>query len=244
MIKFFRKVRQRLITENRFSKYLLYAIGEIILVMVGILLALQVNNWNEKRKESKIELDILTGIKNDLDDDILRLTYRVSNDSLIVARADQLLAILEDDSSIYIDSIMDKLFGSIESFIPFHPKKLAYSTLQQNGLSIISNDSLLEKIILNYDVSYVAQEDAEIAIKEVFFNGLNINYKYLSTSAYVFRKHPNDFEALKKNNEYKNYLSHTAALRRLFMNNTKIIIDYAIEVRDEIENEIIRLQNK
>ena len=50
MIKYFRKIRQQLLTQNRFSKYLLYAVGEILLVMVGILLALQVNNWNEDKK--------------------------------------------------------------------------------------------------------------------------------------------------------------------------------------------------
>lgn len=50
MIKFFRIIRQQLLSQNRFSKYLLYAIGEILLVMVGILLALQVNNWNEDKK--------------------------------------------------------------------------------------------------------------------------------------------------------------------------------------------------
>ncbi len=50
MIKFFRKIRQKLITENKFSKYLLYAIGEIILVVIGILIALQFNNRNEQRK--------------------------------------------------------------------------------------------------------------------------------------------------------------------------------------------------
>lgn len=49
MIKFFRKVRQKLLTENNFSKYLIYAIGEIILVVIGILIALQVNNWNTER---------------------------------------------------------------------------------------------------------------------------------------------------------------------------------------------------
>jgi Family of unknown function (DUF6090) len=52
MIKFFRKIRQRLVTESKFSKYLLYAIGEIILVVIGILIALQINNWNEGRKEN------------------------------------------------------------------------------------------------------------------------------------------------------------------------------------------------
>lgn len=57
MIKFFRKIRQRLVTENplaeragKFSKYLIYAIGEIVLVVIGILIALQINNWNENRK--------------------------------------------------------------------------------------------------------------------------------------------------------------------------------------------------
>lgn len=56
MIKFFRKIRQRLLTENKFSKYLIYAIGEIILVVIGILIALQVNNWNEGRiKDKKFE---------------------------------------------------------------------------------------------------------------------------------------------------------------------------------------------
>ena len=49
MIKFFRKIRQKLITENKFNRYLLYAIGEIILVVIGILIALQVNNWNNDR---------------------------------------------------------------------------------------------------------------------------------------------------------------------------------------------------
>jgi hypothetical protein len=51
VIKFFRKIRQQILTENKFSKYFLYAIGEIILVVIGILIALRINNWNELRKE-------------------------------------------------------------------------------------------------------------------------------------------------------------------------------------------------
>jgi len=51
MIKFFRKIRQNLVMENKTGKYFKYAIGEIILVVIGILIALQINNWNERRKE-------------------------------------------------------------------------------------------------------------------------------------------------------------------------------------------------
>jgi len=62
MLKFFRQTRQKLLSENSFSKYLLYAAGEILLVMIGILLALQVNNWNEERKLQAAELAALENL--------------------------------------------------------------------------------------------------------------------------------------------------------------------------------------
>jgi len=71
MIKFFRKIRQQMIKENRVRKYLLYAIGEIILVVVGILIALSINNSNERRKSNiKIELlksNLVEAINEDID---------------------------------------------------------------------------------------------------------------------------------------------------------------------------------
>ncbi|MFL0354808.1 DUF6090 family protein [Xanthomarina sp. GH4-25] len=65
MIKFFRRIRQQLLTENKFSKYLLYAIGEIVLVVIGILIALQVSNWNQDRKDRISERKILNNINRD-----------------------------------------------------------------------------------------------------------------------------------------------------------------------------------
>ena len=73
MIKFFRKIRQQLLQENRFSKYLLYAIGEIVLVVIGILIALQINNWNENRKVDGEMLKILTEIRSNLISDSLNI---------------------------------------------------------------------------------------------------------------------------------------------------------------------------
>ena len=66
MLRFFRRIRQRLLAGNRFSKYLLYAVGEILLVVVGILIAIQVDNWNEDRKK-RLELSrLLLDIEQDL----------------------------------------------------------------------------------------------------------------------------------------------------------------------------------
>ena len=66
MIKFFRRIRQKLLSENKFSKYLLYAIGEIILVVIGILIALQINDWNEQQKTKEKEQNYLSLIKHEM----------------------------------------------------------------------------------------------------------------------------------------------------------------------------------
>jgi len=71
MIKFFRHIRQKLLNENRISKYLLYAIGEIILVVIGILIALQINTWNEKSKTDetikKYHQNLIENLKTDIE---------------------------------------------------------------------------------------------------------------------------------------------------------------------------------
>ncbi|WP_435622927.1 DUF6090 family protein [Flagellimonas sp.] len=66
MIRFFRKIRHSLLSKGKFSQYLLYAVGEIVLVIVGILLALQINNWNEKRKLQESIVDTFTVLQDEL----------------------------------------------------------------------------------------------------------------------------------------------------------------------------------
>jgi len=75
MIKFFRNIRQRLVKENKLSKYLLYAIGEIILVVIGILIALQINTWNEERKEKIVEGNFFENVLIDLQKDEEKLKH-------------------------------------------------------------------------------------------------------------------------------------------------------------------------
>ena len=79
MIKFFRKIRQKMLTENKFSKYLLYAIGEIILVVIGILIALQINNWNEDKKNRELEKYMLENLVENLEQNCDRLKSRIQS---------------------------------------------------------------------------------------------------------------------------------------------------------------------
>jgi hypothetical protein len=81
MLRFFRQLRQRLIIESQFSRYLLYAIGEILLVVIVILIALQVNNWNEERKNDKKVAKYTEGLIADLKKD-RRLVVGVLEDCM------------------------------------------------------------------------------------------------------------------------------------------------------------------
>lgn len=87
MIKFFRKIRQKLLTENRFSKYAIYAVGEIVLVVIGILIALNINNNNERKKQEKKIVEALTEIHKELSYDIEEsdglIEYYQRTDSII-----------------------------------------------------------------------------------------------------------------------------------------------------------------
>lgn len=79
MIKFFRKIRQQLLTEGKISKYLLYAIGEIILVVIGILIALQINNWNEHQRDQKKVIIALKSLHQELVTDSLEMSTVIKN---------------------------------------------------------------------------------------------------------------------------------------------------------------------
>ncbi len=91
MIKFFRKIRQNLLTEGKTSKYFKYAIGEIILVVIGILIALQINNWNEERKERAIVKNVLKNIRYDLIADTVNFSSSIKKVPQILEGAKFLL---------------------------------------------------------------------------------------------------------------------------------------------------------
>ena len=169
MIKFFRKIRQKLIAENRVTKYLLYAIGEIVLVMIGILLALQVNNWNENRKAEEKELKLLTELKDDLIETKIDLLTDI----------EKIPSILETTNSLYkailghhlSDTDPYKLpLGYLWRYPKLYPKLSALEAIQSEGISIISNDKLRKGITDFYQlhlnrIAWAEEQVEELNIK-------------------------------------------------------------------------------
>ncbi|MDM9630262.1 DUF6090 family protein [Robiginitalea aurantiaca] len=158
MLRFFRQIRQRLLTDNKFSKYLLYAVGEILLVVIGILIALQVDRWNELRKDRELESNLLIGLRDDLSNDIEQIQGRVNESHL-----DLLRTIGRFDSVTQLEDLdlhyMDSLFYSrcIRPRNTFFPQNGTYQSIINNGNSnIIRNNELLKGIQIIYDRLYVA----------------------------------------------------------------------------------------
>jgi len=109
MIKFFRKIRYNLMSENKTGKYLKYAIGEILLVMVGILLALQVNTWNENRKNNTKEQQILNQLKEEYTANLLQLEQKMAHRKKMIAAANTVLQYIDEPVNVNSDSLINKL---------------------------------------------------------------------------------------------------------------------------------------
>ena len=141
-----------MIKENRASKYLLYAIGEIVLVVIGILIALQINTWNEIRKERKSELSILTEIKNNLKYDLTDFESNIIQLQNKITSSKSLLKTLNSNTT-YNDSL-GYYFSYLNAYPHFSSKTNGYRLLLSKGVEIILNDSLRNSITNLYEDRY------------------------------------------------------------------------------------------
>jgi len=240
MIKFFRHIRQTLIMENKTFNYLKYAIGEIVLVVIGILIALQINNWNENRKDRFIEKKILQSLNNDLQKDIYSMKYMISNDSLINESNSKLIQILKDSHSEY-EPNQNKLFGLINRFNVFYPQRMGYESLKSKGLEILLNDSLKSQIVNLYDFQYVLIAESIDVKKQLYLDTNLIFNEELETVTIDDKilKIPNDFNELKKNTKFLNHLTHISAEQLNFLKYDKKILSIIETIKLNIEKELV-----
>ena len=147
MIKFFRKIRQNLLSENKFSKYLIYAVGEIVLVVIGILIALQINNWNQERIQKLEEQTIVKNIHTEYLQNKTILKKRIEEAELCEAALKQLMNIMgKDEDYLRKQNVDSLLFYAFDPPI-FRPSENTISGLIQSGrLDLLKNKELVNLI--------------------------------------------------------------------------------------------------
>ena len=162
MIKFFRKIRQQLLKENRVGKYLLYAIGEIALVMVGILLALQVNNWNEQKKERQIEQKLLEALKEEINSNINQIEQGIK---LQKGYKKMYVALLEDFANlnrIINPTLLDSLVEGASAPQNIEIQSgVAKSIIATGDIRYLKNDQVVEFVRMFEDKIALIHQDFE-----------------------------------------------------------------------------------
>lgn len=180
MLRFFRNIRQKLLENGNLRKYFWYAIGEILLVVIGILIALQINNWNEERKLRNEEITYLNNLKSDLVKDSDQLEYFIrffenkvtATTSLInKAKAKQIPVFNQ-----FVNEILILLW--VEEF---HPDQSTYQEMVSSGkLSMISNPKIKSKL-----------QDINISYEEIAMGNEHIKREYEQYLFDVFVDHIN-----------------------------------------------------
>ena len=143
MIKFFRHIRRSLIQENKMGKYFKYAIGEIILVVLGILIALQINNWNEDKKERALEQELLAQLQSEFQSNLEQLDQKTYIRKRMISASLKLLHYIDYPETRNADSIIKyiALTGSSPTFDPI------VNDINSSGrIQLLQNAILKEKL--------------------------------------------------------------------------------------------------
>jgi hypothetical protein len=249
MIKFFRKIRQNLLIENKTGKYFKYAVGEIVLVVIGILIALQVNNLNEQRKANDFEVKILKEIRSNLQTDLTEIREDIG---LMV---DINKACLDVKSHILnFDEPTDSLSTSsaILRVTPhFSPINSGYNLLQSRSLATIKNDSLRNSISYQYDMLYPyykTYEDergrfhalhSEPQLLKYFSMHWDVNQPLSGRYGFYFDINIEDYQRLKNDSQFIKIVNAIAFENGAILFRAKRVENSIIELIDIITAELL-----
>lgn len=230
MLRFFRQLRQRLLTENNYSKYLLYAVGEVFLIVVGILLALYLDNLNDEKRARQVEIKLLQELKSNLGSNLRILDRSLSTELEYLSYNETILDYL-DNKKPY-DEALERAFGVYFWTISTNPVKGGYDFLKSKGVDLITNDSLRKSIsfIFENEFSILKNEN------EVWSNNLqqNISYPY---HVKHFRRYyssvndtvvelakPFDYKALLQDDQFKSINAEIISNRKWNINTLRELI--------------------
>ena len=253
MIKFFRKIRYDLMEKNKTGKYFKYAIGEIILVVIGILIALSINNWNEKRKDGIKEHQILKSLKVNLKGN-LKLLNLANKATIDAYNASLNLHELTTPNSETIDSNkIDSLISVTFDYFSFDANSGAiYEIINSGQLNIIKNEELKNQISNWSGIVEDTQRDVEIANNHAFDNMImylskhgsisnlpignriaqNLNLKQKPTSSFEV-----DYQNLMSSSEFENLVGWHSTNLVYILNEHQFFKSYIENIIDLIDFE-------
>ena len=214
MIKFFRKIRQKLLEQNKVSKYLIYALGEIILVVIGILIALQINNWNENRQNKKRINSFIEKLKLQNRNNITKIDENIALFQNKYKTSIRLLSIIGSENTSSIDAKIDSLIGANFSDYHLNLDLNVINEGRENGDLALLPSSKLRQALYNLTTENAAIIERERITNEdlnlLFVPYLNKNYNFRNRSPLKnigkSKLYTNDNFKLLSDQEFENYI--------------------------------------
>ncbi|MHA7130690.1 DUF6090 family protein [Algoriphagus namhaensis] len=153
MISLFRKIRQKLLSQNKVTRYLVYALGEILLVVIGILIALGVNNQNESRREAAKERQIIGALHSEFEENLNSLNYDIGRIKKMVS-AQELVLSLINSRDLPSDEVLDSLLSLALINMTWNPSSYVLNDLKNSGqISKLSNPQL-QSLLFGWERHY------------------------------------------------------------------------------------------
>lgn len=249
MIIFLRKIRQKLLLEGKFFNYLKYAIGEIILVVIGILLALYLNNLNDISRLKKDEIKILKEIKSNLISSMNSYNETINTESDLLSKNELLLEHFRVSKPY--NQALDHAFGVYFWTVLSHPVSGAYENLKSKSLDLISNDSLRNHISFMFENEFTNI----INSNELWANNLQVSISYpyhVNHFVRYFPKNkdslvneyakPNDYNSLIADKSFQSINAEIISNRRWNINSLKRLVGNIQNLIDEIDNELKKFE--
>jgi len=195
MIPFFRKIRKKMADDNKPLKYMRYAIGEIILVVIGILIALQVNNWNEDRKKSRVIQNVLMEIKDDLIQDKAELERIIALRNADFEAQKRIINVLETNES-FNESVRSDL-GHINLARNVFTVSKGYELLKELNLGAL-RDKELRVLLTKYYERNIAWVHREYTDDKLEFENFWLPYVRIHFEEWVFGDYaiPHDYSQI------------------------------------------------
>jgi hypothetical protein len=182
MIKFFRKIRYELMEKNKTGKYLKYAIGEIVLVVIGILIALSINNWNENRKDEKRIDAFVQKLKTQTENNITKIENNIQKFDSNYQTSIRLISIIGTDATTNIDAKIDSLVDANSDDYHLNLDLNVVIEGRENGDIALLKSDILRRVLYNLSTENAAIIERERIINEdlniLFVPYLNKNFNY------------------------------------------------------------------
>ncbi|MFZ6053086.1 DUF6090 family protein [Halocola ammonii] len=158
-MKIFHRIRKKLLAQGRIARYFTYALGEIVLVVIGILIALQINTWNQQRVENKEEIELLVGIRDEFENNLEELNQSIVVNNKVTEACVRLTQIIRTNTINNEPKRIDNLLISLSTFNSFDAQTGVSGEIVNSGkLSILKNDELRKQLV-NWLTLLVDQEE-------------------------------------------------------------------------------------